>query len=227
MKKCSKCSEIKTVNEFHKNRSECKECAKIFYINNKEKINKRNAEYKIKHKEKWIEYHRSYSLQYKIDNKEQYDEYGKKWRGVNREYLNNYSKNYVNENREKVNKRRRIYQKNKYKTDPIFKIKNLFRTRLNESFKFIKHRKNTKSSIILGCTFEQFKNYIEAKFEPWMSWENHGICNGELNSGWDLDHIIPISSAKNIDDTIRLNHYTNFQPLCSYVNRNIKRNNIT
>ena len=38
-----------------------------------------------------------------------------------------------------------------------------------------------------------------------MSWENQGK--------WHLDHIIPISSAKTEEDVIRLNHYTNFQPL--------------
>ena len=29
-----------------------------------------------------------------------------------------------------------------------------------------------------------------------MNWENYGLYNGELNYGWDIDHIIPISSAK-------------------------------
>ena len=38
-----------------------------------------------------------------------------------------------------------------------------------------------------------------------MNWDNAGK--------WHLDHIIPISSAKNEEDIIKLNHYTNFQPL--------------
>ena len=59
-----------------------------------------------------------------------------------------------------------------------------------------------------------------------MTWENRGLYNGEFNFGWDLDHIIPISTAKTEEDVIRLNHYTNFQPLCSHVNRNIKKNKI-
>ncbi len=52
---------------------------------------------------------------------------------------------------------------------------------------------------------------------------NHGKYNGELNYGWDMDHIIPMASAKNEEEVIRLNHYTNFQPLDSYENRVIKR----
>jgi hypothetical protein len=38
----------------------------------------------------------------------------------------------------------------------------------------------------------------------------------------DIDHIIPISSVNSENDVIRLNHYTNLQPLCSKVNRDIK-----
>lgn len=57
-----------------------------------------------------------------------------------------------------------------------------------------------------------------------MNWDNYGLYNTTKQYGWDLDHIEPLSSAKTIEDVIRLNHYTNFQPLCSYVNRHIKRN---
>ena len=58
-----------------------------------------------------------------------------------------------------------------------------------------------------------------------MTWENRGLYNGELNYGWDIDHIIPSSSGLNYNDIIKLNHYTNLQPLCSYTNRVIKRDN--
>jgi len=57
-----------------------------------------------------------------------------------------------------------------------------------------------------------------------MSWDNHGLYNGEFNYGWDIDHIIPASSEEEI---LRLNHYTNLQPLCSKINRDIKKNNLT
>jgi len=79
---------------------------------------------------------------------------------------------------------------------------------------------------ILGCTYEEFKEHIEKQFLPWMSWDNYGQYNGELNFGWDFDHTIPISSAKTYEDTIKLNHYTNFQPLCSKINRDIKKDKL-
>ena len=59
--------------------------------------------------------------------------------------------------------------------------------------------------------------------DPFFLLKNRGLYNGELNYGWDIDHIIPISSAITEEDIIRLNHYTNLQPLCAYINRVIKK----
>ena len=59
-----------------------------------------------------------------------------------------------------------------------------------------------------------------------MNWDNYGLYNGEPNYGWDIDHIIPLSSANTENDLIRLNHYSNLQPLCSKFNRYIKKNNL-
>jgi hypothetical protein len=56
-----------------------------------------------------------------------------------------------------------------------------------------------------------------------MNWENRGLFNGKLKYGWDIDHIIPLASAKNEEDLIKLSHYTNLQPLCGYTNRYIKK----
>jgi hypothetical protein len=66
-------------------------------------------------------------------------------------------------------------------------------------------KKTNKTEQILGCTIEEFKIYIQSNFKKGMSFENR--------NKWHLDHIIPISTAISYDDVIRLNHYTNFQPL--------------
>jgi hypothetical protein len=83
--------------------------------------------------------------------------------------------------------------------------------------------KKSKTIDIVGCSFEEFKLYIESKFEPWMNWGNYGLYNGTFNCGWDIDHIIPMAKAISEEDVKKLNNYTNLQPLCSYINRNIKR----
>ena len=60
--------------------------------------------------------------------------------------------------------------------------------------------------------FEEFKTYLESQFEDWMNWDNYGLYNGEEKYGWDIDHIIPISSGINENEVVKLNHFTNLQP---------------
>jgi len=88
------------------------------------------------------------------------------------------------------------------------------------------YKKESNTYNILGCSYEQFILHIESKFEPWMNWDNYGLYNGEFNYGWDIDHIIPVSSVRTEEDIINVNHYTNLQPLCSKINREIKKHKL-
>lgn len=100
------------------------------------------------------------------------------------------------------------YINNRINTDSLFKFKNKVRTLIYQSFKRKKNNnwnKKTKTENILGCKFEEFKIYIEKQFTNGMSWENQGE--------WHLDHIKPLKLAETEEDVIKLNHYTNFQPL--------------
>jgi hypothetical protein len=213
MKKCSKCELDLPYDKFHKQkvskdgyRSICKECRKIsdkiYIINNKEKVKESIKNWRIENKEKIKEERRNYYL----NNKSKIQSY-------NKEY--NYDKNYHKE-----------YVKNKRIEDPLFRISGNIRNLIYQYIKNNGYKKKSKTVNILGCEFNDFKLYIESKFESWMSWDNYGLYNGELNYGWDIDHIIPISSAKSEEIIIKLNHYTNLQPLCSTVNRNIKFNKL-
>lgn len=152
--------------------------------------------------------------------------YQKKYNELNKEKHKEYHKNYDIINREDKRKYHREYIKNRCNIDPLFKLKKLIRENISQSIKRNKYNKNSKTQTILGCTFEEFKIHLESKFESWMNWENQGKYNGKLNYGWDIDHIIPISSAQTEEEIIKLNYYTNLQPLCSKVNRDIKRDNI-
>ena len=131
-------------------------------------------------------------------------------------------KKYQKNNKQKRN----IYLKRRIENDPLFKLITNIRNLINNSFSEMNYLKNSKTEEILGCSFKDFKIYIESKFENWMNWKNRGLYNGSLNYGWDIDHIIPLSTAKNEENLIKLNHYSNLQPLCSKINRDMKKNNI-
>jgi hypothetical protein len=139
------------------------------------------------------------------------------------------SKKYRDNNKEKERERQRsdmfrLSRRERYsvriKEDNTFRLVRSYRAILR------RYKTSLKSKDILGCSANDFTLYLESKFEKWMDWNNYGLYNGQINNGWDIDHIIPLSSAKCEEDIIRLNHYTNLQPLCSKVNRNIKKNNI-
>ena len=159
-------------------------------------------------------------------NKEKISETKKEYYSNNKETILEYKKKYYIDNKEMISIKKSDYFKDKMKNNTLFRFKYRIKNFIYLSLYNNGFTKKSKTYEILGCSFDFFKLYIESKFEDWMNWENRGLYNGELNYGWDIDHIIPISSAKTEEEIIKLNHYTNLQPLCSKVNRDIKKNNV-
>lgn len=153
----------------------------------------------------------------------------KNWDRHNGETSKIRQKKWREDNRDKVRAIKNRYKKKKYNNDVLYKLKENISNLIRDSFRSNGIKKNTKSETILGCTIDELKLYLETKFEPWMNWENRGNCNGiptEINMCWDIDHIIPLDTAITENDIIKLNHHTNLQPMCSFTNRFVKRNNI-
>jgi hypothetical protein len=82
-------------------------------------------------------------------------------------------------------------------------------------FKNIANNKKPNTETLLGVEYQIVKQYIEDKFLKGMSWDNYGE--------WTLDHILPLSVAKNDNELIELCHYTNLQPMWKL--DNISKNN--
>ena len=176
---------------------------------------------KMRSKEEILEYNRVYRLNNKDYFKDKHEEYNI----LNKESIAERRREYYLGNKKKANKQsvKRINERKK--EDELFKLSCNIRGLINSTIKLKGYKKNSKTSEILGCTFNEFKLYLESKFESWMNWNNYGNWNGQstkLNESWDIDHIIPISTACSEEKIIKLNHYTNLQPLCSYTNRHIK-----
>lgn len=120
------------------------------------------------------------------------------------------------------------YHKTRRRSDPIYKMQGNVKSLIKIYLKRLinGYTKTNSYHSILGCTAIEFKDHIERQFLPWMNWENHGKYNGELDFGWDLDHIIPLTCFCEEDLIIKFNHWSNFQPLCSKVNRDEKINSL-
>jgi len=144
----------------------------------------------------------------------------REWYAINKDYYNEAKKQYRKNNREKINKKFNEYYNKRVATDNNFKLVRNIRSLIRGSYKRClnsKLKKSNKTELILGCSLNCFINHIESLFKPNMSFDNYGE--------WELDHIIPISLAKDGEEIIKLNHYTNFQPLWKEENRK-KKNKI-
>jgi hypothetical protein len=209
---CKKCNIEKGISDFYKDKNKkfgvsyyCKECSKA--------ISKKYRENNIDE-----------IKEYKNKNKSKFREYSKKYRDNNKELVYQRKIKSYDKKKEYYRNKRNLYKKERIKSDKIYCLYINISSLIRNSFKRNGFSKETRTYEILGCSFEKFKIYLESKFEPWMTWENKGLYNGEFNYGWDIDHIIPISTPESEEDVIKLNHYTNLQPLCSKINRDIKIN---
>lgn len=258
MKTCSKCKVEKEYTDFHKNKSQndgyknqCKNCIKVsskiyrnnnkssikeYYQKNKTHIKCTQKTWRDENKNTLKRYNKEYNkknsdiirlkrLEWEKINTDKIKKYQKEWRVNNKKETLIYAKKYRENNRDIINNNFNI----KYNNDPLFKLKNNIRSRIRESIKEYGYTKKSRTHVILGCSFEEFKAHLESQFEDWMSWDNYGNPKDgilEPNKSWDMDHIIPLSSAETEDDIIKLNHFNNLQPLCSYINRVVKRDSI-
>jgi hypothetical protein len=198
MKKCNKCKIEKSLDSFYNHPKtkdgkdvKCKECTKLYK------------------KENWKTLSQKQKITdaiFRVNNPNYYEKY---WKG----YYNKNKNLILAKHKEKqplINE----YHKIRRNTDPIFKLKGSIRNLIKDSF-LRQHKKgwikSKHSEEILGCTLEEFIHHLQSKFTEGMTLENHGK--------WEIDHIIPLASAKNEKDVYKLNHYTNLQPLWKEDNR--------
>lgn len=169
---------------------------------------------KIKHTRK--KYNEQHIEERKLYDKNRYES--------NKEKIKNQVKDYAKKNIKKIRVYANSYNKTRRQKDISFRLKHNMGAMVRRSALKNKYDKKSKTYEIIGMTSSELKIYIEGKFESWMNWNNYGLYNGDTQHGWDIDHIIPLSSANTEEEILRLYHYTNLQPLCSYTNRYIKKN---
>lgn len=206
MKTCTNCKVEKELFNFNKDKykkdlhqSKCKICQTQYYLNNKGLYKK----YYLDNIEQ--------IKQYYLDNIEKIIENHRQYRLENIGKRKKYQKQYKIDNRDRENEN----YKNRKLTNPLFKLSCNIRSLIGNSMRKNGYSKKSKTYEILGCSFEDFKIHLEQQFTEGMTWDNYGK--------WHLDHIYPISRATDEEHLIKLNHYTNFQPL--WAEDNLRKSN--
>jgi hypothetical protein len=231
----SYCKSCYSLIYYHNDKENIKEERRRYYQNNKDEINKKSKLSYQKNKDKISDrkkelYHLNKDKnsnrrkEYYENNKEVIKEKARKYYQDNKDEINEKRKEsnrerslkYYYDNKDVQNKKSVERNKIRMKNDSLFKLSHNIRVLIRKSMQNRFTTKSKKTIEILGCSFEEFKIYLESKFDDKMNWNNQG-------NYWSLDHIIPISFAKTEEEVYRLNHYTNFQPL--YWLDNLKKSN--
>lgn len=130
-----------------------------------------------------------------------------------RAYAQRYATEWRVNNAEHIRQYNRDRQARLLIEDPQYRLRLALRTRLNRA---INGSYRTGSAVRdLGCSIAEFKVYVEAQFEPGMSWDNWS------RNGWHLDHIKPLAGFDLTDRAQFLEacHYTNIRPMWGDENR--------
>lgn len=177
---------------------------------------------------------------YREENKEKIKATHKAWRDRNREHLNDKQRERYKENpqafkerkdryvashraqvdesnrryREENKQKRTDYERNKRHDDPVYRFRSSFVCLIRGYCRKKNYTGNKRTWEIVGCDFDALLAHIQSQFENGMTLENYGHGEGK----WNIDHIIPISTAKTDEDIERLNHYSNLRPMWSLDN---------
>jgi len=108
----------------------------------------------------------------------------------------------------------REYERLKRKTNPLYRLSANLRHRTNMALKKGSFTKKSSLSEYLGCSVKEFKAHLEALWTAEMNWSNYGLGPGL----WNMDHTIPLASAKSEEEIHKLCHYTNIRPMWSEYN---------
>lgn len=199
---------------------------RMSYIKNKDRITEQNKKYREKNPEvvkarrdAWYQENKERIAEVRRENAESLRQKSQAYREKNREKVlaqkRVHMKLYNANNKEKVRESKRKTLKIRRETDSLYRLKRntatLIRMKLNSGG----YKKQSRTHEILGCDWDFFKFHMERQFLKGMSWENR--------SDWHIDHILPASSARNEEEAIRLNHFTNLRPM--WAAENIAKSN--
>lgn len=153
----------------------------------------------------------------KISNKNNYKKHRNKYLEQKKEYWKE-NKDRITEyrenNKDSLNKTRRIRTRKRRETDPLFKIRKNIPEDIKKAYENKGLKKKSKTKDIVGCDWGSLHRHLCDTFE-----ENYGIPRAYIP--WNevhIDHIIPLYSANNEEDILKLNHYKNLQLLFAYDN---------
>lgn len=217
LKHCTRCATDKAIDQFNNiSKSSdgkdgyCKECRSILH----KEYRAQNGDL-IKQK----------SLESRRGRRDEINALAKKYREANKDAVqlrnrvswlknkhkyNEYHREYRQNNKAELAIKKRERSKNRARIDPVYAMRVRIRGLISASIRNYGWTKKSRTHEILGCSYKEFVVHIEKQFTKGMSWDR----KSEIH----IDHIVPLSSAKNEEDVLALNHFTNLRPMWAVAN---------
>lgn len=216
-KRCPKCGTVKPVREFNRDRTTadglctgCKECKRE---QRARRMAVRGDEIRAKQVAYWHANpnRRARQKERVAQDREGQRKYQAAYRAADPLKWREYRREYRKRNRAAILEYAREWRKARRQGSPEYLLACRTRCRIAYAMNGRGYEKRSKAQEMIGCNWSDLRAHIAAQFRAGMSFDNYGE--------WHVDHIIPLASAKDESELIRLFHYTNLQPLWAEDNR--------
>ena len=128
---------------------------------------------------------------YDLENKDRKNEMDRRWYQRNKARKREQDKRWSEKNRDRRNRRSAERQRERYHTDPCYKLRHLTSSMV---WHRLKSGKGGESMLpyVDWNSYKELEEHLESQFEDWMTWDNHGVCH-PTEKRWHIDHIKPQS----------------------------------
>jgi hypothetical protein len=178
-----------------------KEQDRRYRENNTEKCRARSKQYRETNAERVKEGKRKEQAANRASYRQRYLKFKEK----NPERVKDIQAAYRQRNKDQINHRSSMWSKTKRESDPIYRMIGSCRARTGAAIRAKGYKKESSTEHLLGCSWDSLRDHLEAQFTEGMTWDNYGK--------WHVDHVIPVSSAKTLEQLLQLCHFSNLQPL--------------
>lgn len=186
-----------------KNADVIREKRRVYYEQNAERLKQKARDARASN----VEDRREKSRLSRVKNREKINERQTKRRRNNPEKYREYQARWMAKNG--VEHRKKL--KDRRKSDPIYAFNGRARCLIRGAMVRSGFRKAKKTEELLGCSLEQFRMQIERQFLRGMGWHNMHL--------WHIDHVVPVSKAKTLEEAESLNKAGNLRPFWAKDNK--------
>ena len=178
--------------------SQCKECIAVY-----------QKAYRAKNADK----RKSDHYAWRVKNRKKLKAYNNVSYKANIERIQKRHSEYKKINKDKVKAQNAAYQRRKIAEDPIFKMKAILRNLVYDALRRKGYTKNNRTIDIVGMRGEELYQHLLSGF-----FDVYGRLPTQ-DDQLDIDHIVPLITAKTEEEVLKLNHYTNLRFLLKHDNR--------